>query len=510
MELTTRDKKVYEDYIVGKYLFRGIKKKLNKDLNVFEPTEREKQHINTLLSKLNEFSTERLMKYLKSVNYDGKKYFEIPTDINFEPSLHYADYMVGDFIFQNVEHQKDLFTDKISLSDVSHSRIVKIYSLLAEAPADALYQIAPTKNISGKEYFLIREEFDIYIDALTVLKYFEPYEDYYFNKMKGLINIPVEIDNINSSTNIISSKINARLDNKTKNSIEKYKTEQEHKSSAKISLDLQEEIEKKESNNDPDDIELLPKRDVEDLIDLKLFQKQREITSTSISTSHNPRGKSIILKSITSNKLKTLGTNIPNRIDRKVISTERNQSLSQTLKSLYKHQCQVCGEKVQIGLNEYSSESHHIQPVGGNHQGPDIASNIIILCPNHHLMFDRGAITIELKTNKVIHVDATNSIHDSNLILKHEIEERHVDYHNKHIFKGVKPPEKFNKLCKKQNQNFNKVIILLDSDGDENEILLENESNKHLMTDIEKLLIFASVGDIIDYNGFSYLVKAIK
>jgi putative restriction endonuclease len=37
----------------------------------------------------------------------------------------------------------------------------------------------------------------------------------------------------------------------------------------------------------------------------------------------------------------------------------------------------------------------HIRPLGAPHNGPDVKENIIIcLCPNHHVLFDSGAITL--------------------------------------------------------------------------------------------------------------------
>ena len=56
------------------------------------------------------------------------------------------------------------------------------------------------------------------------------------------------------------------------------------------------------------------------------------------------------------------------------------------------------GDKWTIFLQgEYMSEVHHIRPLG-KHDGADIIENMIVVCPNHHAMFDRGAITISLFT----------------------------------------------------------------------------------------------------------------
>ena len=35
-----------------------------------------------------------------------------------------------------------------------------------------------------------------------------------------------------------------------------------------------------------------------------------------------------------------------------------------------------------------------LKPLGSPHDGPDTKQNIICLCPNHHVMFDKGTFAI--------------------------------------------------------------------------------------------------------------------
>lgn len=42
------------------------------------------------------------------------------------------------------------------------------------------------------------------------------------------------------------------------------------------------------------------------------------------------------------------------------------------------------------------SEVHHIRPLGSPHNDPDIANNIIILCPNCHVLCEYGAVHLHL------------------------------------------------------------------------------------------------------------------
>ncbi|AST91009.1 MULTISPECIES: HNH endonuclease [Sutcliffiella] len=124
----------------------------------------------------------------------------------------------------------------------------------------------------------------------------------------------------------------------------------------------------------------------------------------------------------------------PVKESREVKVVLRDQTLVQQLKQLYRHTCQVCGEVVETGFNQYSTEVHHIQPLG-LHNGPDMKENMIVLCPNHHVMFDRGAITLDLQNERVQHINENNSLHNKKITIKHTIHQKYVDYHNLMILK---------------------------------------------------------------------------
>jgi hypothetical protein len=79
----------------------------------------------------------------------------------------------------------------------------------------------------------------------------------------------------------------------------------------------------------------------------------------------------------------------------------RNMRHVRELKSLYAHTCIFCLKQVIVGVDPttHYSEAAHIKPVGLPHNGPDVKSNMIILCPEHHLQFDRGILRIRKKTS---------------------------------------------------------------------------------------------------------------
>jgi len=60
----------------------------------------------------------------------------------------------------------------------------------------------------------------------------------------------------------------------------------------------------------------------------------------------------------------------------------RDPLLSESLKSIYDHRCQVCGMNFRIKYEEPFAETHHIDSLSRG--GLDISKNIIVTCPNHH------------------------------------------------------------------------------------------------------------------------------
>lgn len=72
----------------------------------------------------------------------------------------------------------------------------------------------------------------------------------------------------------------------------------------------------------------------------------------------------------------------------------RNTSVSQRVKELHRHVCQICGVRIEIATGAYA-EGAHVQPLGRPHDGPDVESNILCLCPNDHVRFEFGAVVVE-------------------------------------------------------------------------------------------------------------------
>lgn len=109
----------------------------------------------------------------------------------------------------------------------------------------------------------------------------------------------------------------------------------------------------------------------------------------------------------------------------------RNTDLVDELKQQYDHTCQICGDQRQRADGESYAEGHHIRPLGHPHNGPDTASNILVLCPNHHADFDYGRIRVDPETYEIEHA-YEEPLNGNTLAIEpdHSIEERHLRYHN--------------------------------------------------------------------------------
>lgn len=97
----------------------------------------------------------------------------------------------------------------------------------------------------------------------------------------------------------------------------------------------------------------------------------------------------------------------------------RDTKITKYLKNLHKDTCQLCGKRLKVAYNKYYSEAHHIQPLGEPHNGADIPENIIILCPECHVLFDYGYIDL----NKYSQLD----------YFEHKIDKKYILYYRDKI-----------------------------------------------------------------------------
>lgn len=96
----------------------------------------------------------------------------------------------------------------------------------------------------------------------------------------------------------------------------------------------------------------------------------------------------------------TESESLPERIVATVSRIIRDTDAARNLKSSYHFRYQVCGLQIQAAPGCYYIEVHHIRPLGGGHEGMDEHSNMLVVCPNHHAMFDLW-IPQFLKPNRI-------------------------------------------------------------------------------------------------------------
>jgi putative restriction endonuclease len=88
------------------------------------------------------------------------------------------------------------------------------------------------------------------------------------------------------------------------------------------------------------------------------------------------------------------GNQNPKRTTGTIQRVVRDPKLGKWIKSLYEYKCQVCGIQINTSAGYYA-EAAHIKAIGEPHNGPDTIDNLLCLCPNHHLMFDKGVFVID-------------------------------------------------------------------------------------------------------------------
>ncbi len=105
----------------------------------------------------------------------------------------------------------------------------------------------------------------------------------------------------------------------------------------------------------------------------------------------------------------------------------RDSKNGRELKKLYDYKCIFCEIGVQRPHDTPYVEACHIKPL--NEGGPDEKGNLLILCPNHHVEFDYGTVTINPSDMKLQHIDTANSLHDFEIQLMHDVNSVFLQFH---------------------------------------------------------------------------------
>lgn len=116
----------------------------------------------------------------------------------------------------------------------------------------------------------------------------------------------------------------------------------------------------------------------------------------------------------------------PSRREARVSRIVRDTAQSRRIKNLYDHKCQMCGTRLECPAGPYS-EAAHIRPLGTPHNGPDTEDNILCLCPNHHVLFDNGAVSI---AEDLTLIGGTGRLAVNEY---HHVNPNHLSYHRDHL-----------------------------------------------------------------------------
>jgi putative restriction endonuclease len=120
----------------------------------------------------------------------------------------------------------------------------------------------------------------------------------------------------------------------------------------------------------------------------------------------------------------------PIRVPTTILRIVRDTKISKQVKSLYDYTCQICGLRIDFNGVGYA-EAAHIRPLGQPHNGHDKLDNVLCLCPNHHVMFDKGHFTIDLDLSFVGY-EGRLRLHKD-----HKINIDNIRYHYNNYYKGV-------------------------------------------------------------------------
>ncbi|MEV4721715.1 YDG/SRA domain-containing protein [Micromonospora noduli] len=108
----------------------------------------------------------------------------------------------------------------------------------------------------------------------------------------------------------------------------------------------------------------------------------------------------------------------------------RSTAVANGVKRLHGYRCQVCGIQLVTPAGPYA-EAAHIRALGKPHNGPDVASNVLCLCPNDHLLFDTGAIYVDAY-GAVRQAETDIELGRLGLAPNHAVDWAQLSYHREH------------------------------------------------------------------------------
>jgi hypothetical protein len=124
------------------------------------------------------------------------------------------------------------------------------------------------------------------------------------------------------------------------------------------------------------------------------------------------------------------GDETPSRAEETTQRIVRSTAVADYVKRVHDYTCQVCGIRLATSAGAYA-EAAHIRALGRPHDGPDVPANVLCLCPNHHVLFDFGMLTI---SDELTVTDHSSEASPRRLreIPEHRIDRQYLAYHRTH------------------------------------------------------------------------------
>ena len=123
-----------------------------------------------------------------------------------------------------------------------------------------------------------------------------------------------------------------------------------------------------------------------------------------------------------SNRSLPTGTTEPERRSTTTQRVIRQTAVSISVKRMHDYVCQICSTRISIPTGGYA-EAAHIKPLGRPHDGPDVTENVLCLCANCHVLFDRGAIGVAADGSLI------NTNGRLGVLGSHTVGDEYLEYH---------------------------------------------------------------------------------
>jgi putative restriction endonuclease len=127
------------------------------------------------------------------------------------------------------------------------------------------------------------------------------------------------------------------------------------------------------------------------------------------------------------NSVAPAGNAQPGRKSVTTSSIKRDSSVSDWVKKVHSDRCQFCSVTLVTRVGTYSTGAH-IQGLGRPHNGKDETSNLLCLCPNCHVLFDKGVLYIATDNQTVVNI-VSGEKNRINLDPVHVLDELAIAHH---------------------------------------------------------------------------------